>query len=366
MITTIAISVIAAAGCIQTYYLKHLIRLTKRMYKFIPKCNERLILPLTHFPSKIFFAQESCAILDVKKMNLDQAGGYNGSIVSNSKGEKLLFYRVDYIHKHFPLNSKIFCVPLSDELEPLGSSFEVSQKLANSAEDGRFFLYRDEIYCFYNEVCSTDSRSISVARYDENNKELIPTQRKLFNLQLLEKNWTPIETRSSKSLLSFFYKLSPVSCLELDLDQHKASIPFNNEQREIPRLLLDWEEKFGTIRGGTPAIDMDEMFLTFFHSSFRNDQDGKLWYVMGACTLSKEFPHKVLSMSEKPIAFQSIYNTPITNPLGLRKYVVFPAGLIREVKGREDHLYLSLGENDSSVKILTLDTQLLLNELKPV
>jgi len=79
-------------------------------------------------------------------------------------------------------------------------------------------------------------------------------------------------------------------------------------------------------------------------------------YVMGAYIFDKNPPYKIKKISNFPIFFESFDKTRI----------VFPAGfVIKKIYGK-DYIYLSLGINDSSSKILVIDKEKLFSHMKDV
>ena len=124
-----------------------------------------------------------------------------------------------------------------------------------------------------------------------------------------------------------------------------------------------WDSQWGAIRGGTPARLIDNQYLAFFHSSFR--ERGKVWYVMGAYTFEAFPPYKVTAISAQPILFDGIYNTKAENTAKKGLRCIFPAGFV-EGYDKEDVFYLSCGENDCATKIITISKRNLLSSLKKV
>ena len=127
-------------------------------------------------------------------------------------------------------------------------------------------------------------------------------------------------------------------------------------------LLAEWEKKWGKIRGGTPALLLDSgEYITFFHSSFR--EKSLLWYVIGALTFEGKPPFAIKSISQWPILFKDMYKTPIAQGKNRVLRALFPGGLAFDtIQGREV-FHVLCGENDTSIKLLTLDKEVLLKHM---
>ena len=122
---------------------------------------------------------------------------------------------------------------------------------------------------------------------------------------------------------------------------------------------------WGGLRGGTPAQKVGDEYLAFFHSSFR-DRNGIIWYCMGAYTFEDQPPFRITKISNYPILFEGIYGTPPMNTADPMKRVIFPSGFVVEERNGKEVIHLSCGENDASVKIITLDKNTLLRGMKKI
>ena len=87
---------------------------------------------------------------------------------------------------------------------------------------------------------------------------------------------------------------------------------------------------------------------------------------MGAYTFENHPPFRVTSMSPYPILFSDIYDSVPLNTAEARKRVIFPASFVIEKKDGKEWIHLSCGENDASIKIITLDKEILLKGLKRI
>ena len=118
-------------------------------------------------------------------------------------------------------------------------------------------------------------------------------------------------------------------------------------------------------RSGTVVQKIGDEYLGFFHSAFE-DSNNFVWYVVGAYTFEAKPPFRITSISNYPIFFDGIYNsTPVhtANPL---VRCLFPCSFVIENSSGRELIQLSCGENDSHVKIVTIDKKALLKSLKKI
>jgi predicted GH43/DUF377 family glycosyl hydrolase len=90
------------------------------------------------------------------------------------------------------------------------------------------------------------------------------------------------------------------------------------------------------------------------------DRKGISWYVMAAYTFEENPPFRITAISPHPILFKGIYDSPILNTAWHYQRAVFPAGFVM----CQGQIHVALGENDSAVKIVSLDQDALLNSLR--
>jgi predicted GH43/DUF377 family glycosyl hydrolase len=347
----------------QTLALRLMYRMTKMLYKSSPKVESNKLPPLSHFPFNATSSGSKSFLEKVTKVKLEHPSAYNGTYVKDHNQTRWMFYRVDSFKKHAKHSTSLYCQKLDNSFNPISQAFNVSDQLSKGVEDPRIFLKDGMLKCIYNESYSgSNLRSVSIGEFDSEKMVITPTHRLLMNLQTVEKNWTPFVDSFSNHKFRFAYSLSPLIVMEADLENGKISYDFQGPENPPSFFPNSWVSKYGQPRGGTQAIACGDHYLTFFHSSFRSKADFLLCYVMGACLISKEKPYKVLAVSKTPIVFDTIYDTEITNPFGMRKSVIFPMSVERE----GDVLHVSCGENDSSVKIITMNEAKLLASLKSV
>lgn len=125
---------------------------------------------------------------------------------------------------------------------------------------------------------------------------------------------------------------------------------------------IKWE--WGVLRGGTPALPLDEKeYLAFFHSSILMPtvhSGGKKiqHYFMGAYTFSRKHPFSITRISPKPIVGKNFYRGlayKTWKPL----CVVFPCGYVMD----DRYVWVVYGRQDHEIWVVKLDKQKLLNTL---
>ncbi|MDB2614334.1 hypothetical protein N9Y92_04180, partial [Chlamydiales bacterium] len=174
------------------------------------------------------------------------------------------------------------------------------------------------------------------------------------NKNKFEKNWVPFDYKGN---LLLSYTLNP----------HKVFLPKPEESScetvSISEIQSDWE--WGVLRGGTPAVKIDNDYLAFFHSSkivSSLQSEKKMYhYFMGAYLYESEPPFKIKKMSQNVIVGEHFYQPPYYKTWKPLR-VVFPMGLVV----KDSSIYLSYGRQDHEMWILKMDKKQLLNSLKNV
>lgn len=317
-------------------------------------------------------------ILEVKKIYIKECPeAYNASLIKDNNGKYQLFYRYDVIEEYppknplIPFSTFIGKAELDKDFNQISPNKCLTDKFSKTSEDPRAFLYCNDIYVTFNDLLPNRvySRGIKLAKFDEKSKKLEQPMHLKFQLGPIEKNWVPFIHSNAKNELeiNFIYRIN--SQVILSTNEKANYLKINNEVGEkadqnLEMVQLFWPKKYGEPRGGTPAIKINnEEFLTFFHSSFKDEITQSIWYVMGAYTFKKDPPYQVTSYTKDPILFKGIYDTPIKHTACGLKKVIFPAGLILDKKGGREILHVSCGENDCGIKIVTMDKKLFLNSL---
>jgi hypothetical protein len=87
---------------------------------------------------------------------------------------------------------------------------------------------------------------------------------------------------------------------------------------------------------------------------------------MGAYTFAASFPFPITRISPYPILFKNIYQAPHSSLANPKVRAIYPAGLLHEKRAGKDTISVSCGENDSCIKIVTMDKSALFASLKNV
>lgn len=308
-------------------------------------------------------------LLDVKNLPIRNIyAPYNASIIEKENGYYLLF-RYDLVtNMHINgFHSKIGMVELDDDLNQTEKEFAILNTKSNYSEDPRAFKFGEEYYIAYNDYLPNIGgrrRGIYLAQLNREKNEIINQRPLEIFMNQFEKNWSPFVkvSEDTSPKLYFEYQIaSPRKILEKTVNSVKQ-ISRSNLQNSND---LEWVKKWGLLRGGTPAQLINGEYLAFFHSSFR-DKSGCYWYVLGAYTFEKNAPFKMTRISPYPILFKGIYDTRPCNTAEARKKVIFPSGFVQARQSEREIFYLSCGENDCAIKILTLDKEALLKSLKQI
>ncbi|MGL5264532.1 MAG: hypothetical protein ACRDAI_08225 [Candidatus Rhabdochlamydia sp.] len=315
------------------------------------------------------YGEDSGLVLGVKQVNIRNVNyPYNASLILSPSGYELFFrYDVTSIRsKYFPFYSRIGVVHLNDQFEQEEKEFKRIHLQTDYAEDPRVLLVEDKLYMFYNVLNTKNlqNRSMYVANLDRTSFDVNYSTMLDMNLQWVEKNWSPFEYvgADQKGRLFIEYQISPRKLLELP-DPKVNEIKNLTLPQEVAYLPLFWTKKWGIVRGGTPAQKIGNEYLGFFHSSFADKDKGLVWYVMGAYTFAAEPPFGITGISNYPILFRSIFETPTVNKDLINKRVIFPSGFVIEKKDGKELIQLACGENDSSIKVITLDKEKLMKSM---
>lgn len=299
---------------------------------------------------------------------------YNPSIVA-WEGEFLLFFRYDEKRDHL-LNSKKFealtyigVARLNKDLKKIGP-VKILNLMSSYAEDPRAILWKGKVGIFYNDLTFGESlqRRMKVAVLDPKTLEIdaiypLPSAKKG-----TEKNWTPLIFEENGDELGFVYSFDDLSIYKMDFFDDEVTVRSlgNNRLKNFP---LDWARRYGLLRGGAPAFFAEQRYWAFFHSMHKVktpvDADKFLkeyYYLPGLVTFVVSPSIKMLEISSYPILFDGAFDTPKTRCF--EKNVIYPSGCVYDPESRE--VILTVGENDSGIKILKTKLDRLKSSLKKV
>lgn len=218
-----------------------------------------------------------------------------------------------------------------------------------SPEDFRFIDVGGEIYGLFNDQIrrrgckSPHKRSMYMAKFVFVNDQLEIQDRISLHFpgavefykgadieSFVEKNWTPFVIAGEIHLL---YTIDPFLVLKPNLKTGECLEVFR-ENLHVSHL--------GFPRGGTPAIDMGDRFLSFYHVLHKGPERGLFGYLKGQCyymsafAFSKAPPFRIVGKVDAPLGTKNMYQ---------KKKIVFPSSLIQQ--GNE--LYLFWGVDDQKM-----------------
>lgn len=334
----------------------------------MPRCGN-VILPMQL--QNIPLGESTGVVLDVKEISVrNVVAPYNGSILAKGNGNYLLFFRYDVIDHNCPRDfyTNIGVVELDHNFNQTENEFKRIRVGSDYAEDPRATWVGNQLFLTYNSLVSlaSDRRIMHAAEIDSKTMELISDTKMDLQIQPIEKNWVPFAYNDPDKGHQLFYEYHIYPHSLLKLTDPKVGVL---EHALFPEVAVfpkpSWPKMWGEPRGGSPAISIDDRYLGLFHSFF-TDNDGYAWYLMGAYTFQNEPPFRITGISNYPIFYKGIFNTPAQNTAPPTVRSSYPAGIISEKRDGRDVLIVSCGENDCTVKVLVLDQQALLKSLKPI
>lgn len=364
-------------------YLKKDHRALKRVYSVIDSKFGSVAslmggMPIPPELRNIPLAENEGVILDVKNISLRNiTAPYNPALIE-SADHFLLFFRYDvFDHKcPEPFFSNIGCAELDKEFKQTAKEVVRIDTKSGFSEDPRIVQVGDEFFLLFNDKDPEKGKPLS----PENSK---PRTMHLASLNLqdlsvdyvtnldikrkpVEKNWVPFEYAEpgQQAALYVEYERMPHEIFKvLDPKVNKIEQVVQPELNAFSQ--YHWPKIWGKPRGGTTARKVGDEYLAFFHSSFRDTEEIS-WYVMGAYTFEAKPPFRITSISHYPILFKGIYDSPPLNTADPCLRCIFPAGFALETRDGRELIHVACGENDSAVKVITLDKLALLKSMKRI
>ena len=294
---------------------------------------------------------------------------YNASIVKREPTGYHIVFRYDLIDdtSQVGFHSYVGYAELDDQFNQTEKEFVTLDTHSLSPEDPRILCAKGTHYLVFNDTEHKKRLSDRYMYMGELDVKRLTVQNVVsFNpsIQFVEKNWAPFEyiNTNGESEIYFEYSLSPRKLLKIDNPQN-PSVTHILSPRKLKKIC--WPALWGEIRGGTAAQKVGDKYLGFFHSAFQ-DRNNIWWYCMGAYTFEAAPPFRMTGISHYPILFEGIYMAPHMNTADPLKRVLFPCGFVVENREEGDLIHVSCGENDSNIKIVTLNKKELLKGLKRI
>lgn len=311
-------------------------------------------------------------IHDIKKINIPgHPHAFNPSIVRMNDC-LLMSFREIVAPNTNPIipsaaDSLIGLVWLDNDFNPLGDPYILDFETAHSRiDDPRLLKVGEEIHIVYSdnneEVVTEGGFRMWTAHLEfDGERFCLKNKHKLSyyegeNPLRREKNWVPFDYQGT---LHLAYSLSPHLIFQ-PLPETECCFTIGCSQSNI-----HWP--WGELRGGTPAIKINERYLSFFHSSIELasvHSEGKSvpHYFIGAYTFSKEPPFEITHISRKPLVAKGFY-TGITYPYYWKPVsVVFPCGILAE----GNVIWITYGRQDHEIWVAKIDRVRLLKSLLPI
>ena len=290
---------------------------------------------------------------------------YNPSMIKTSSGYTIAFrHDLPWVRVSFK-KARFGLIQVDGQFHPTGN-FRFLNTRDDQVEDPKLFIHDNACYVSYIHLSFWGRDylcNIGMSGVDLNSQSVTHSWELLYKKGPKEKNWTPLSYRNEEGIseLYFVYEYNPVKVIRMKQTFTGAiEHPFPQTQST---LLEDWEKQWGKIRGGTPALRLDSgEYITFFHSSFR--EKSLLWYVVGALTFEGKPPFAIKSISQWPILFKDMYTTPIAQGKNRVLRALFPGGLAPDTIRGKEVFHVICGENDTSIKVVTIDKEALLKHMK--
>ncbi len=322
--------------------------------------------PLQNVP----FGEDTGVVQRVKNIAIrGVVAPHNPSIEKQGDGY-LLFFRYDVMLSKRPGNyhTRIGCAKLDRHFEQTDEEFITIDTGSDYSEDPRVLSMGGELYLIYNDVLESNHqcRTMHLGKLNLAGAKLDYVTDLDLQIKPVEKNWVPfeyIENGTPKVYLG--YSINPHKVLKLDDPKINAVTHLIFPNLSLYNKLF-WSNLWGdSVRGGTPAKKVDDVYLSFFHTFFV-DENNSAWYNMGAYTFEDKAPFRINAISNYPILYKGIYDSPPINTADPKKRVIFPAGFVTDREEGRDVIHVVCGENDCAIKVVTIDKENLLKGLKKI
>lgn len=338
---------------------------------------ERLFCPVSSLLKKVEFADKAGIVLREKTILVRGVKNpYNPSIVKWKDNRYLVVFRYD-IPKETEQKktrrpgyyTKIGIAELDQNFEQTEKEFREIDTGSLRSEDPRIFALNGKYYLLFNDRVGyrkkREYRSMHVALLNTETWSLEFITSLDQQIKPIEKNWVPI-IREGKEELLLGYSINPTKIIGVS-DLKKNEI-VHHVYDKVPSFgNVNWWQ-WGELRGGTPALQVGDEYVAFFHSFFQDPRHPiRYWYVMGAYAFQAKEPFALTRLSKAPLLFNTLYSEEVTSPFAdKRKRVAYPSGFVTGVENGREVFYVSLGVNDSQMKIMVIDKENLYKSMQEV
>ncbi len=311
------------------------------------------------------YADDQRIILATKLLHVPgSAFPFNGTIIRLPATHNYQIVFREQTREHAMISSRIYSAVFDSAFDALTPATVLDGMPNARLEDPRIFMYNGTLHMIvglYNAptavpiLVSLDQSSLHARAIHQ-----LPVRTRK------EKNWVPFSYREHSKdpeKLYFVYQHNPFEIVTVTNDNILKTVVQHEHSGFIKK---NWEDRWGVIRGGTPAIDIGGEYLEFFHSHYTVNR--KKLYVFGAITFTKKYPFTITKISAHPILCRRLYSAQSRfAPAAYSGFkVIFPSGFVVERDHERDILHLICGENDAALRLLTIDTKKLLQSLVTV
>ncbi len=335
-----------------------------------------IILFIVFIQFNIFSFQSEKSGLVIRSFLIDIPGypmAYNPSFLKCDYGYSVVFRHDPLYSKYTETSNSFLCHVKLDKFFNCISRPVLLDTGNTNSEDPRLFVVKDNAYISYTRVIKWPPHSncdICCSEFDLLKQKVKKSVSIKYSEGDVEKNWVPfvVLNENCDDDIYFVYKYLPHRILKLSANlDGTAVVAYDNKNGS--NTLKKWEDKWGKIRGGTPAILINDEYVAFFHSSFSTSN--AMYYVMGVITFESKPPFRIKKISKKPIYFNDMYSKRVTENAwfyGKRgekpMYVIFPSGLVIGEEDGKDVFYVLCGENDVGIRCVVIDKEILFTTLE--
>jgi len=308
-------------------------------------------------------------VLETKRINIPFCPhAFNPSIVRWKDHYIMVFREIICASENQSLasNSRLSIVRMDNNFNIISAPQIIKGEcqFPSRADDARLIAINDTLYMIYSDnlqpICDSAFRMQIVELFDDGETFFIIRQEELTTFDdekpwKREKNWVPF-IYNHELLLA--YSLFP----------HKILYPLcDNSGRcrtyvtTYPSIVWEW----GDLRGGTPAVLIDDnYYLGFFHSSknmksLHSNCLETLHYFMGAYLFESQPPFTIKKISPEPIVAENFYFGENYAPYWKPINAVFPCGIFCE----DEYIWVSYGRQDHEMWLAKIDKRKLLDSL---
>lgn len=284
---------------------------------------------------------------------------YNPSIISYKNGYLLTFrYATSFPQECKESRSEasfIGICRLDASFNVLATSVQLLPIISHrksysvTAEDARIFSCKNRLFVIFNdkhEIPFLNGCKMYLAELIDLGGEFIAKELavalQLDNLSQTEKNWSPFIFQDECYVI---YSDNPRVILKVDVDSGICQRVHFSDQ------VLPWN--YGQVRGGSQGVQIEDQFLTFFHSNTLSDR-GKRRYHMGAYTFNASYPFAITKATKQEIEVQDCEKISEDG-----KFVVFPGGLVVD----SNCIHVVWGKDDKRIYISSYDRKKFLSSL---